>query len=162
MTRQAFVLAAVLLFLTGSASNASEAQPSVEVRLPGPVPSSQGVTGFDGFLATKLTQLAATLNAERESFGLSLDGTLMNSLLGHVSGDDDRLHGRIDRLKRSSVGLRFNGGEPEKESELELRFPLSGGAAVVSGYEASRLDLGLTSTDGEVAHEFKIGASLRF
>lgn len=162
MTRQAYVIAAALLFLSVSSSNAAEVQPSGEVDRLGSVPGSQEATGFDGFLTTKLAQLAATLNAERGNLGLQLDGSAMDSLLAYVSRGDDRIDGRIDRVKRSSVGLRFNGGEPEKERELELRFPLSGGAAVVSGYEASRLDLGLTSTDGDVAHEFKIGASLRF
>lgn len=163
MTRHFWMIAAALTSFPAAVAGASETQPSVESGPPEAPASHRAAPGVDGFLQARLAQLAATLNAERKHLGRTLEGTRVESLLGYLAGTDEgSLEARIDHLKRSSVGLRYNGGEPEKESEFELRIPLNGGAALTSGYEANRLDVGLGSTDGEISHEFRIGASLRF
>lgn len=162
MTRHFWVLAAALASVPLAGAGATDILPSVESG-PAAQASHGAGPGFEGFLQDKLAQLAATLNAESNHLGLNLEGTRMETLLGWLSGGNEgRLEDRIDHLKRSSAGLRYHGGEPQKEREFELRVPLHGGAALTSGYEASRLDVGLGSTDGDVAHEFRIGASLRF
>lgn len=163
MTRHSWVIAAALMSLPAAGAGAGEMRGSVESGLPEAQASRPAAPGFDGFLQIRLAQLAATLNPERKQPGLSFAGTPMETLLGYLaSADESSLDARIDRVKRASVGLRYGGGKPERESELELRIPFSGGAALTSGYEASRLDVGLGSTDGDVEHLFKIGASLRF
>jgi hypothetical protein len=162
MSRYSWLIAVALLLLPGAAGHAGEMEPAGESRPADARAASLITSGFDGFLTSRLTQLAATLNVEREKLGLSFDGTPMGTLLGYVSANGQHREAQIDRLGRELPGLRFATGQPEQRRQLQLRIPLSAGAAVTSGYQASPLDLGLSGTDGDVAHEFKIGASLRF
>jgi len=69
----------------------------------------------------------------------------------------------LERLKDSeSIGLRdAYGADPDRDS-LGLRIPLSEKTAIVPTYDVERRDIGMSGTDDDRAHRFRIGASWRF
>lgn len=69
----------------------------------------------------------------------------------------------LERLKATDrIGLRGAYKLSPDGDTLGLRIPLSDRTAIVPTYDLDDRDVGMAGTDGDRAHRFRIGASLRF
>ena len=89
--------------------------------------------------------------------------TARSALGGDGPARTEGLETALERLKATGrIGLRGTNRPGPDEKPLGLRIPLSKMTAIVPTYDIERLDIGLAATDGDRAHTFRIGASLRF
>lgn len=83
--------------------------------------------------------------------------------LSERPGRTEDLEAALERLKATDrIGLRGAYKLSPDGDSLGLRIPLSDRTAIVPTYDLDDRDVGTAGTDGDRAHRFRLGASLRF